>query len=78
MPVTMTSTAVSEGMPPMRSVMPMAMGVVTDLGASDSSVDWLAPNSQPISTADTMAVRLPASRPASTGSSMARTRLNWV
>jgi hypothetical protein len=39
-----TSTAVSEGRPPRRSAMPMAIGVVTDFGASESSVARLAPN----------------------------------
>ena len=34
-PVIITNTAVSEGMPPIFSAMPMAIGVVTDFGAID-------------------------------------------
>ena len=34
-PVMMTITAVSDGMPPIFSAMPIAIGVVTDFGASD-------------------------------------------
>ena len=37
MPVAMTSAAVRKGAPPIRSERPMAMGAVTDLGASDAA-----------------------------------------
>ena len=43
MPVIITNTAVKEGTPPSCSVILIATGVVTDLGASDNKVAWLAP-----------------------------------
>ena len=72
MPVSITSTAVSEGRPPIFSATPMAMGMVTDLGASDSSVCGEAPSSQPMPTADTTAINEPANRPPSSGSTWVR------
>ena len=56
MPVRMTNTAVRDGMPPIFSAMPMAIGVVTDFGASDNSVWRLAPKAHAMPTADTIAV----------------------
>ena len=53
MPVLITSTAVSEGSPPIFSAMPMAIGVVTDLGASDIVVTRVAPSAQAMAIADT-------------------------
>ena len=61
MPVQTTSTAVSDGRPPSRSTMPMAIGVVTDFGAIDSRVRSLAPSAHAMPTADTSAVTAPAS-----------------
>lgn len=51
MPVLTTNTGVSEGKPPMRSAMPMATGVVTDLGASESSVARVMPYSRYLANA---------------------------
>ena len=45
----------------MRSAMPMAMGAVTDFGASDITMDLLAPNSLAMAIADATAVAEPAS-----------------
>ena len=53
MPVRITSTAVREGMPPSFSAMPMATGVVTDLGAIETSDSPRRPSAQVISTAPT-------------------------
>ncbi len=59
MPVAATSTAVSEGMPPIFSAMPMATGLVTDLGANDASVALDAPSAQPTPMAVTVAASVP-------------------
>ena len=56
MPVIATVTAVSEGKPPIFSAIPMAIGIVADFGASDSSVSVEAPNAHPIATAEPIAV----------------------
>ena len=53
MPVSTTTTAVSDGMPPIFSLMPIATGVVTDFGASEAMVAVDAPSSQAMSTAET-------------------------
>ena len=58
-PVTMTNIAVSDGKPPNCSVMPMAIGVVVDLGASEISVVLEALSSFPINNADNIAVKDP-------------------
>ncbi|MNL04395.1 hypothetical protein D3C87_1249630 [compost metagenome] len=44
MPVAITSTAVSEGRPPIFSDTPMAIGIVTDLGASERTTSGDAPS----------------------------------
>ena len=59
MPTTMTTTAAMAGMPPDRSAMLMAIGVVTDLGSSEATSSWSAPNQRAISTTLTMPIRLP-------------------
>lgn len=46
-PVKMTQAAVKEGIPPMTLEISMAIGVVTDLGTSESNTCWLAPNRVP-------------------------------
>ena len=57
----------------MRSATAMAIGVVTDLGASDNCVGTLAPNARAIPMADATAQTLPTLSPSSTGQRMART-----
>ena len=47
-PTATTMTAVSEGMPPFFSEIPMAIGVVTDLGCRVAISDWSAPISFPM------------------------------
>jgi len=59
----MTSTAVSVGMPPIASAIPIAIGVVTDFGASDATVCGDAPSAQASPIAVTIAVTEPAPRP---------------
>jgi hypothetical protein len=78
MPVVITSTAVSEGRPPMRSAIPMAMGVVTDFGANDSCVTVLAPKAAATATADSAAVTEPATSVNSSGSARRLKRANWA
>ena len=58
-PVVITRTAVSDGRPPSCSVMPMATGAVTDLGARETSASLDPPSSQAMATADTEAVSDP-------------------
>jgi len=62
-PVTTTITAVSDGMPPIFSLMPIATGVVTDLAASEAMVAFDAPSSQASTSAETIATTTPTSRP---------------
>ena len=64
----MTSTAVNDGRPPIFSAMPMAIGVVTDLGAIDRMVAGDAPSSHAIPIAVTIAAALPSTAPASNAS----------
>ena len=59
-PVSSTNTAASDGEPPICSAMPMAIGVVTDLGASDSTTMREAPSQRAISMALAAATREPA------------------
>ena len=54
-------------MPPSFSAMPMATGVVTDLGAIETSDSAEAPSAQAIPTALTTAVTVPASSAAIMG-----------
>ena len=73
MPVAMTSAAVSVGMPPARSARLMAIGAVTDFGASDAWIARGAPIAAAIATALTIAVSEPQNRAASIGTSAVRT-----
>ncbi|OBS31031.1 hypothetical protein A9O67_02150 [Tepidimonas fonticaldi] len=52
--------------------MPIATGVVTDLGASEASVCGLAPSSQPSATALTAAASAPVTSPATSGAQVRR------
>lgn len=70
MPVTITMAAESDGRPPMASLMPMAIGVLTVLGPSESRVSGPAPSDAAIAQAVTVAVSTPAISPASTGHAM--------
>ena len=63
MPLAITMTVVRAGMPPISSARPMAMGVVTDLGAMVRPIRRGAPISQTMPTALTMAKTPPAKRP---------------
>ncbi|MNT11298.1 hypothetical protein D3C72_1461710 [compost metagenome] len=72
MPVAITSTAVSDGRPPIFSATPIAIGMVTDFGASERTVSGEAPSSQAMPTADTTATTEPATRPASSGNTWVR------
>jgi hypothetical protein len=56
--------------------MPIATGVVTDFGASDITVAWLAPSRVPMSTALPAATSEPAASDTVTASADRRTRLN--
>ena len=60
--------AVSAGMPPTLSVTSMAIGVVTDLAASESTTSVLAPIRRAIPTTDTT----PTTQPANCDSSMGK------
>ena len=73
MPVRITSPAVSDGSPPMLSAIPIAMGEVTDFGASELTVSMLAPSAAAMATAETTAVTAPAIRAAKIGNSVFRT-----
>ena len=73
MPVRITSPAVKDGKPPIRSAMPIAMGDVTDFGASEVTVSILAPSIAAIATAETTAVTDPASNAATIGRIVLRT-----
>ena len=58
-PATTTTTAVRAGIPPLLSESAMAIGVVTDLGASDAIRVWSAPKSLPISRIDAIPTTAP-------------------
>ena len=73
----MTKAAVSEGSPPISAEMPIAIGVVTDFGASERIVSMLAPIAAPIVTAETTAASEPAASEAAIGSSVVRTRAKF-
>ncbi len=64
MPVRITRTAVNGGNSPSFSETPIAIAVVTDFGASESSVDVEAPSSLPRPTAEKIAgaIRRPVRR----------------
>lgn len=66
-PTTTTTAAVSEGMPPMLRDTSMAMGVVTDLGASDMATSWLAPHIRATITTETMPDMQPTSDDTTSG-----------
>ncbi len=72
-PVTTANTAASGGKPPIFSAMPIAMGVVTDFGASDSSVAGVAPSTAAIASTDTTAVAAPTHSAHAIGSASRRT-----
>ena len=56
MPVKITATALMEGRPPIFCEMPMAMGVVTDLGESEMAISELPPSKRARPTAETIPV----------------------
>ena len=76
MPVVTTSTAVSEGKPPNCSEMPIATGVVTDLGTSDASVVLDAPSAQAKTRALAVVVSVPTTMPPNNGNQARRKR--WL
>ena len=59
-PVINTKTAASDGLPPICSATPIAIGVVTDFGASDSATGRDAPSARAIRIALPAAVTAPA------------------
>jgi hypothetical protein len=65
---------VSEGAPPICSEIAIAIGVVTDLGAKESTTSELAPQTFASRTAEIAAVEQPQPIAALTGSASARTR----
>lgn len=69
-PVSITTTAVNVGMPPIFSLMPMAIGVVTVFGPIDGIVNGEAPNSYAIPIALTIAVAPPINEPANSASQL--------
>ena len=62
----------------MRSATPMAIGVVTDFGASDSRVALLAPSTPPMAMADSAAVSEPTSSAPSSGMTRRLRRSSWA
>ena len=60
-PTATTTAAVSDGIPPMALVTSIAIGVVTDLGASDRITSWEAPMNFAISTTEITPTMQPAS-----------------
>ena len=64
---------VRKGAPPVFSARPMAMGAVTDFGASEASSSGDPPRNLPISTALAMAVTEPTSSDARIGRALAFT-----
>ncbi len=77
MPVTMTNTAASAGMPPICSLTAMAIGLVTDLGASVRSMVASNPSAAPRATALPAAVTEPARSATATALACAATRRRW-
>ncbi len=71
MPTITTMADDSAGMPPIWREISMAMGVDTDLGASERTTSGLAPSHEAISTTDTM----PTTHPAS---SVRKSVRNWL
>ncbi len=76
-PVRITMTAVSDGRPPSRSVIPMATGAVTDFGASDTIETACAPSSHAIATALSADAIEPQTRLTRIATADLRTRSNW-
>ena len=74
MPVLTTRTAVSDGIPPSFSEMPIATGAVTDLGASEIRVAISAPSQAASPIAVRLAVSTPTSRAAPIGTAKAPSR----
>ena len=74
MPVVTTSTAVSDGRPPSCCEIPIATGVVTDLGTSEASVLFDAPSAQASPNALAVVVSVPTTMPPSSGSQACRRR----
>ncbi len=68
-PVINTSPAASDGIPPIFSATPMAMGDVTERGANDSTVSGAAPNKSAIPRVEATAVTIPAPQATNSGSS---------
>ncbi len=67
-PVVTANTAASAGRPPIFSAMPIAIGAVTDFGASESSVAGEAPSAQAMPTALPSASSEPAASAPAIGS----------
>src|SRR6202162_1246546 len=63
-PVRITKTTVIEGWPPICSLIPIAIGVVTDLGAIDRTTVSEAPSHEASKTALADAMAAPAATPA--------------
>ena len=60
-PTKITTAAVKAGIPPIVFVTSIAIGVVTDFGAKDNMISWLAPIALAISTTETTPTKHPAS-----------------
>ena len=74
MPVTATATAASDGRPPKRSAIGRAIGMVADLGASETTVSHEPPRAQAMPMAETRATTQPTTRATVIGSHRARMR----
>ena len=72
-----TMAAVSDGMPPTACVTSMAMGVVTDFDASDTTTIGVAPSSLAVSTTLTMPTTQPMNCDMRMGMSCLRMDESW-
>ena len=76
-PTHTTTAAVSEGIPPTLLVTSIAMGVVTDLAASEVMIVGLAPSHLAVMTTETIPTRQPVSWEIRMGSSCFFISRNW-
>src|SRR5690606_35356829 len=77
-PVMATATMVKDGRPPVTRDTSIEIGMVADLGASDSRVSNEAPNSQPMPSAERMAVTEPTISATLIGNHKRFKRLIWL
>ena len=77
MPVTTTAATVTGTTPPSCSEIPMAMGVVTDLGTRETVSVRSSPNALQSRTIQPTEATVPAAAPARMGSSCCFSRSNW-